>query len=160
VQEASKFDERQEGLEGLGQIGTGLCLATGQFADAGAIGQHWPNIARETATLAGKYEPVANVVDKLIMIGPFAALLSAVLPFALQLAVNHGRIGDAAILGGFGVMPKEALEAQGRATAMRMVQAAMEEQMKAQRELQEAEASLAAMQSRNGAQPQSEPAVA
>lgn len=149
----AKTIEREEGLNGWGQIGVGACLATGQFADAGAVSVHWPNVARETAALADKYESVANVVDKFVAAGPFAGLITAVMPLVFQVLVNHNRMPASPMLAQFGVMPKETLELQGQATAMRMAQEALRAQQEAQAEMAAIQAEMLAQ---NGATPEAE----
>lgn len=83
---------RAEAVEGIFQLLQATCMLTGQHADAAAIGMHGEPIAREVASLADENESVANVVDSLQMVGPYTALLAAVLPFAMQILANHGRI--------------------------------------------------------------------
>jgi hypothetical protein len=83
-------------------------LATKQYADAGAITQYWPTIAKELAELAETQEPIARVIDPLLQVGPFAGLIAAVLPLAMQLAVNHGRIKPGAL----GTVPATTLASQ------------------------------------------------
>src|SRR5882757_7282010 len=87
----AKRNTREEGVNGLFQLATGLCMMTGQHADAQAFAMHGPNIAPEIAAIAEDYDKVGEAIDKLVAVGPFAGLLTAVLPLALQLAVNHGR---------------------------------------------------------------------
>jgi hypothetical protein len=83
-------------------------LATKQYADAGALGLHWPNIAHEVAELAESQEAIANLIDPLMKVGPYTALVAAVLPFFMQIAVNHGRVAP----GSMGTVPASSLEAQ------------------------------------------------
>jgi hypothetical protein len=85
------------------------------FADAGAIQIHWPNVARETASLADQDERIGKVIDYLVSAGPYAGLLTAVLPFGMQIAANHGRIDADAASGLGGVMPPEMLAAKVKA---------------------------------------------
>src|SRR5258707_876019 len=85
-------DPRAEAVEGIFQVLQATCMLTGQHADAAAIGMHGEPIAREVASLADSNDSVAAVVDSLRMVGPYTALLAAVLPFAMQILANHGRI--------------------------------------------------------------------
>jgi hypothetical protein len=85
------------------------------FADAGALQIHWPNVARETASLADQDERIGKAIDYLVSAGPYAGLLTAVLPLGMQIAANHGRIDANAASGLGGVMPKEMLEAKVKA---------------------------------------------
>jgi hypothetical protein len=112
---ASQHDAREQGLLGLGQIGQAICMMREWFADAGAIQIHWPNVARETASLADQDERIGKAIDYLVSAGPYAGLLTAVLPFGMQIAANHGRIDANAASGLGGVMPPDMLEARMKA---------------------------------------------
>lgn len=99
---------REEALNGFGQIGQVPLLAFKMYADVGAMSLHWPNIAKELAALADTQEPIAAVIDPLIKVGPYTALITAVLPLAMQVAVNHGK----APAGAMGTVPATTLTAQ------------------------------------------------
>jgi hypothetical protein len=104
---------REEGLAGLGQIATAVCVMTQNYADAGAFDMHFPGVAHEVAVLAEDNEKVANIVDRIVQVGPYAALLTATMPLVIQLLINHDRIkAEAAGLLGGKVMSKEALTAK------------------------------------------------
>jgi hypothetical protein len=90
-----------------------------QYADAGTIGLHWPNISEELATLAETQPVIANFVDPLIKVGPYTGLVMAILPFFTQIAVNHGRIPA----GAMGTQPGNSIAAQVEAS---LAQAEME----------------------------------
>jgi hypothetical protein len=79
-------------VNGLFQVATLGFTAKGMYADAAAIAIHGPNVSRELATLAESDERIASVIDYLTTAGPYTGLIMAVLPFALQIAANHGRI--------------------------------------------------------------------
>lgn len=111
----SQHEAREQGLLGLGQIAQAVCMMREWFADAGAIQIHWPNVARETASLADQDERIGKTIDYLVSAGPYAGLLTAVLPLGMQIAANHGRIDPKAASGLGGVMPKEMLEARVKA---------------------------------------------
>jgi hypothetical protein len=102
---------REKGLTGIGQIGVVVCVAKGWYADAATVKDHAPNLARETAKLAEEYDEVGNVLDAIIGVGPFTAILAAGLPFVLQLLANHGRI-DAEKAGIAGIEDPQDLEAR------------------------------------------------
>lgn len=104
----SKNAERADALNGLGQLAQVPLIATRQFADAGAVSLYWPNIAKEIANLADSQEAVANLVDPLIKVGPYTALVAAILPFFVQIAVNHNRMAP----GAMGTVPATMLSAQ------------------------------------------------
>jgi len=134
---------RATGLMGLGQMGQGLLLLTGQYADAAAIGQYWEGVSRELANLSTmpSGEWLAKPIDLAIQIGPYGALLGVLIPFGAQIAANHGWI-DASRMGGNGVMPPEVLESQMRANVTTMRANAVREQQEALREAKAAEAAM------------------
>jgi hypothetical protein len=100
--------DRRETLTGFGQLAQAPLIGFRLFADAGAVGVHWPGIARELANLAETQEQIAAFFDPLIKVGPYTALVTAVLPFFAQIAVNHGR----APAGIMGTVPASMLTAQ------------------------------------------------
>lgn len=121
---------RTEALTGLGQLAQVPLMATRQFADAGAVGLHWPQIAAETAKLAESLPQVARLIDPLIKAGPYAGIVTAVLPLIMQVGVNHGRVPA----GTMGTVPGDALAAQIEARLA-------EVELEALRSQQQAEAS-------------------
>lgn len=137
-------DMREEGLQGLGQLAQGILMMGQQYADAGAVGMHFPAVATELANLADQYEVIAKPIDILIQTGPFAALIAAGLPLVMQIAANHKLI-DAERTIGSSVVPPEVLESQMKANISRMQAAAMRERQEAIREAQQAESEMAQM---------------
>ena len=129
---------RNEGLMGLGQLAQGLCIMSGQYADAATIGRMFPPVALETAKLAEHYDWLAKPLDTIIEVGPFGALLAAVIPFGLQIAANHKLI-DANKLSGQGIVPPEILTAQMQAEVAKMQADAMREQQQAMEEARRAQ---------------------
>jgi len=124
-------------------------VATKQLADAAAIGMHWPKLAHEIAVLAETQEAVANVIDPLMKVGPFAGLIAAAIPLAMQLAVNHGRMKP----GQMGTVPAVSLQsqmetamAQAELQALRMQQEAEEQAARARAEIQASRDNIAKMQ--------------
>lgn len=106
-------EAREDGLLGIAQIGTALLILTKNYADAGAVDMHGQPIAHEVALMAEDNEKLGNIVDRLCAMGPYAGLLTAVMPLAMQILVNHDRINpSAAGLFGGQVMSKEALSAK------------------------------------------------
>lgn len=89
---------RAEAVYGIFQLGSAVCLMTKQMADAAALTEHGENVSLECAKLAETDERFANVIDKLTSVGPYAGLMTAIMPLAMQLAVNHKRI-DAGVMG-------------------------------------------------------------
>jgi hypothetical protein len=51
-----------------------------------------PGIARAISNLANENPQVAAVLDRVLAAGPYAELFGAVMPLAVQLLTNHGRI--------------------------------------------------------------------
>jgi hypothetical protein len=121
---------RFEGLMGLAQLGQGVCLMSGLYADAMTIGKFFPPVAVEVANIADDNESVAQPLDFIIKIGPYGALIAAAMPFVMQILANHGVI-DATKAAGQGIVPPQVLEAQMKAEMMRMQAEAMREQQQA-----------------------------
>lgn len=135
---------REEAANGIGQlIGFGF-MVTGQLADAGAVGMHWPAIAHELASVAETDEKMGKALDYLLEVGPYGNLIVVALPFIGQLLVNH-KIVKPEALAGANVVPPEALEASMHAQMA-------ETKMHAIRVRQEAEEQLARMQAEMAAQ--------
>jgi hypothetical protein len=128
-------EKREEAVKGVFQIGAMGLVMLGQFADAGAIGLHGDNISHEVAVLADDNEAIAAGIDSFIKVGPYAALIMAVLPLALQLAVNHGVLPGDKLSAGSKVVPPSVLEAQVKTDLMRMHMEALKEQQKVEEEL-------------------------
>lgn len=139
----SQRKQREEGLNGLFQLAGGACLMFGQWADAGACTNHGPNISRETAALAEENASIAKTIDYLTSVGPYAGLLTAVLPFALQILVNHGRIPAHPSLMQIGVLPPDLLSAQSQAEVAKAQAQYAEQMADARREQEEAMRNLA-----------------
>lgn len=60
--------------------------------DAATITLHSGNIAEAVNDTAQQDERVAAILDKILEVGPYGALLAALMPVALQMAANHGKI--------------------------------------------------------------------
>lgn len=123
---------RAEGLEGISQLAGFGCLVRGWYADSAAIGMHAPGICREAALLAEKNEGFGRVLDYLTEAGPYMALLTAAMPLAMQVLVNHDRL-DASSLNQFGVVPKQTLESRAKRQMAELAQAALREQAAAEK---------------------------
>lgn len=85
-------EARYQAVNGIFQLTTLGLSAKGLYADAAATSIHGPSVARELATLSETDERIASIIDYLTTAGPYTGLIMAVLPFALQIAANHGRI--------------------------------------------------------------------
>jgi hypothetical protein len=132
---AGKSRERADGLQSWFQVAQLACITKGWKADAGAIGLHGEKIATETARVAETVEPAGKVLDLLSMTGPYAALFSAVLPFAAQIAMNHHVIPESLALEG--TVPPAMLEAQISAQLAEVQLEAMRTQKEAEAKLDE-----------------------
>lgn len=129
---------REEGLNGLAQIGQGIALGFKQYADAATLGTHFPPLATELAKLADHYDVIAKPIDLLIQVGPFGALIASAMPLVAQLAVNH-RMAPAGVMG---TVPPETLSAQMQAQMMRMQAAMMRQQAEAMADMEKARAEM------------------
>lgn len=138
---AGKRDIREAALtEASDMISLGLLMAK-QPADAGAVSQHGPNIAHELALIADSNEGVAAFLDRLTTVGPYAGLMKAALPLALQLAVNHKRLGPQ-FTGTMGIMDPKDLEDMVTLKAEKMKAELEAEMAKTRKEMAEVRAQL------------------
>jgi len=148
----SQNEKRTNGLLGLAQLVQGGLLMFGQFADAGAIGQLFPPVAKELANVADSNDTIAKPIDVMIEVGPYGALIAAVLPLGMQIAANHGLI-DAGRLMGQGVVPPAVLDAQMKTQMLQMQAAAVAQQNEAIAQAQKAHSDLQdALKAQNQAQ--------
>lgn len=138
----SQLEVRTVGLMGLGQLAQGGLMISKQYADAAAIGMHWQGIAVEVAKLSETQPAIAGVVDTIIQAGPYAALITAVMPLAMQLAVNHGLIPMSAGL--TGVIPPDILKTQMESQMLQMQADAMRQQQQARMDAEAAKNDLEA----------------
>lgn len=110
---ARKLPEREDyrpRILGVLQL-VALPLAFKAPADGAAVEMHAPNIAQALHDLAMEQPEVAAVLDRILKVGPYGALLTAVVPLLLQLAANHGAV-PAGIMG---TVPPDVLLAHYRA---------------------------------------------
>lgn len=129
-QYSSEVQRRSDGMNGLAQMAQGVCAVVGLYADAATIGMFFPPVATELAKVADKNEAIAKPIDFLIAVGPYGALIGAVMPFAFQVAANHGWI-DASRMAAQGVVPPAVLEAQMKTQMMQMAAQAQQAQNEA-----------------------------
>lgn len=134
---------RQEALDGLLQLGQFGCLAFGDFADAGAIGVFGPPMAIETVNLARENSKVAEKVDLLLTVGPYAGLVAAIIPFLAQLLVNR-KVFKAEQFANAGVMEPEHLEMQMKTQVLHRAAEMRRMQMEAQDKLDRLNEEMAA----------------
>ena len=151
----ARVEERAEGLTGLFQIACIPLLATGNLADMGAVTTHGPTISREAALLAESNSKVADAIDKVIAVGPFAGLVASTVPLILQILVNHGRL-PAHGLAQFGVYPPELMQQRAAIDVMKQQAEAQRAEAEALAEMQAAQEELQRVQARNGSGPASD----
>lgn len=77
--------------------------------DAVAIMLYTPTIAEAVNSVAQEDERIANVLDKILKTGPYAALVGALVPLAMQIATNHNKLPPVASMG---ILSKEDLMAK------------------------------------------------
>lgn len=82
-------------VQGLLQLAATPLLVAAQrsdraAADAAAISLHAEPIAQAVHDLATDDPRVGALLERLLAVGPYGALIAAVLPLGMQLAVNHG----------------------------------------------------------------------
>jgi hypothetical protein len=82
------FDALTIPVSGLAMAGKALGNKA-LVADAITLGHAVPAIATTVAEVADQDERIAAIVDKLVQTGPYAALVTALVPVALQIAANH-----------------------------------------------------------------------
>lgn len=97
-------------LIGLAQIPAGILAMVGMrkpvfAADAAAITVHAPPIAGALDDLAHEDPAAAAVLERVLQVGPYGAVLAAVAPLVLQLLANH----DAIPAGALGTIPPREL---------------------------------------------------
>lgn len=136
-------DSRSESVNGLFQLASFGCVMVGQYADAATIAEHGPNVSREIVTLGQQNEKIGQWIDYLNQAGPYAGLITAVLPMVLQLAANHKRIDHTRVPGLTDPRVLETkIQTQLKAAAVQQMQAAQQEQRKYDAAIQEMEASM------------------
>jgi hypothetical protein len=131
--------DRAEALSGFGQLAQVPLIALKQYADCGAVSLYWEGIAGEVAKLAETQPAVANVIDPLIKVGPYTGLITAVLPFILQIGVNHKLLSP----GAMGTVPATALSAQAESSLAKQELEALTVQRDAEKEAAAVRAEIA-----------------
>jgi hypothetical protein len=136
--QTAKLEGRAEAVDGILQLGAAVCVLTRNHADAQAIDDHRTDISIECAKVAADNEQFGNLLDRLSNVGPYAGLLTAVMPLALQLAVNHKRM-EAGVMG---TVSPEVLEAKVKADIAEKKTAALQSAHEAQQRAATAQANL------------------
>lgn len=111
------------GLLGIAQLFAAPLMVAGLKSpalalDAAAITVHAESIAQAMQETAEQVPQFAAVLDKVLTVGPYGALLGAVLPFGVQLLANHGVLPEV-VAKGMGAQSADELlaELQGESTA-------------------------------------------
>lgn len=106
---------REAALNEYGQIGSLIAVMKGWYADAGAVAQHGPGFFHEMALMGEDNEQIASWLDYLTQTGPAAGLIKAGLPFAMQIAANHGRLDASKLPPEAGIIDPALLEKRVKA---------------------------------------------
>jgi hypothetical protein len=93
----ARVKENEDAVNGVFGLGAFALMMVKQPADAMAVSLHGPKISHEIAVLAETNETFANLIKYITTAGPYAALVTAVMPLAMQLAINHGKMTADAI---------------------------------------------------------------
>ena len=91
----SNQPDYEEGISGLLQMASfGLAMAGSNnpilLADSIAVNKHGPGVAAALAGLANERPEVAAVLDRILAVGPYSAVLAAIVPLIMQIIANHG----------------------------------------------------------------------
>ena len=91
--------DRKAGVDGVLQLTAGVLVAfPATRADAAAVGMHAEPLSAAVVATAEQDDRFARALDKLLTTGPYAALVMAVVPLAVQIAANH-RLVPAGFMG-------------------------------------------------------------
>jgi len=97
-----------EGVSGIFQIvAAGVSLV--DPVDGYCVAQYTPPIADAVADLAVERPEVAAALDRILAVGPYGALIGAVLPLAVQIAHNHKKVPEP-MAKAMGATPKADIE--------------------------------------------------
>lgn len=97
-----------EGVAGLLQI-PAMALSFVQPVDGYSVAAHTPTISNAVADLAVERPEVAAALDRVLAVGPYGALIGAVLPLAVQLMHNHDMVPES-MATAMGATPKRDIE--------------------------------------------------
>jgi hypothetical protein len=96
-------------------------LLFAQPADAAAIIIHSEPIASAASNLAANDEKFAAILDRFLQAGPYAALITAVMPLLFQLAANH-KLLPPQMIEAIGLQSKGDLEAMAMSMMSKQAQ--------------------------------------
>ena len=97
-----------EGVAGLLQI-PAMALSFVDPVDGFCVAHHTPTISSAVADLAVERPEVAAALDRVLAVGPYGALIGAVLPLAVQIMHNHGMVPEP-MAKAMGATPKKDIE--------------------------------------------------
>jgi hypothetical protein len=97
-----------DGVRGLLQIPAAV-ISIVDPVDGFCIAQHTPPIADAVADLAVDRPEVAAALDRVLAVGPYGALLGAVLPLVFQLGHNHNLVPEP-VAKAMGATPRKDVE--------------------------------------------------
>lgn len=94
---ATATPDYRAGISGVLQVPTAALAMAGRFKpeltyDAAAIAVHTPSIAEALNSLAQEEPRVAAVLDRVLAIGPYGAIVGVMITLTAQIAVNHKRL--------------------------------------------------------------------
>lgn len=98
----------EEGVQGLFQI-PAMALAFVSPVDGFCVAHHTPPISKAVADLAVDRPEVAAALDRVLAVGPYGALIGAILPLAVQLMHNHDMVPES-MAKAMGATPKKDIE--------------------------------------------------
>lgn len=89
------------GIAGILQLPSAALAMAGRFNpalmyDAATLAIHTPSIAEAVNDLAQNEPRVAAVLDKILQVGPYGAIIGVMVTIGAQIAVNHKKIPAAA----------------------------------------------------------------
>lgn len=104
-----------EGVSGIFQIvAAGVSLV--DPVDGFCVAQQTPPIADAIGDLAVERPEIAAALDRIMAVGPYGALIGAVLPLAIQIAHNHNKVPEP-VARAMGAHPKKDIERHLRLVA-------------------------------------------
>lgn len=104
-----------EGISGIFQIvAAGVSMV--DPVDGFCVAQQTPPIADAVADLAVERPEVAATLDRIMAVGPYGALIGAVLPLVVQIAHNHNKVPEP-MARAMGAHPKRDIERHLRLVA-------------------------------------------
>lgn len=114
----SKAPDYRPGINGFFQM-VAVPLAFKAPADAAAVAHHGPQIAQALHDLAVERPEVAAVLERVLAVGPYGALIGATVPLVVQILHNHDVIPEQMAVS-VGATPKQVILDQLNAQGQRM----------------------------------------